>query len=192
MKTLLTLFVLFFSSSMFAEDISDFQIEGISIGDSLLDYFSEEEIKSQIKDHKYMYSFLSEEFGEVYLLNKLEIYEQLSFFVKPNDKDYKIYAIRGMIIEDDLNKCFSLKDLINQDISTIFKYAKKRDTEVSYRADPSGNSKGYQTQYSLMSGHNIIVNCALFEKTIKEKNNWINGLDVVIQHKEVTEWFDEN
>ena len=190
MKTLLTLFVLFFSSSMFAEDISDFQIEGISIGDSLLDYFSEEEIKSQIKDHKYMYSFLSEEFGEVYLLNKLEIYEQLSFFVKPNDKDYKIYAIRGMIIEDDLNKCFSLKDLINQDISTIFKYAKKRDTEVSYRADPSGNSKGYQTQYSLMSGHNIIVNCALFEKTIKEKNNWINGLDVVIQHKEVTEWFE--
>ena len=28
-----------------ADDIRDFQIEGISIGDSLLDYFSEEEIK---------------------------------------------------------------------------------------------------------------------------------------------------
>ena len=48
MKILLTLFVLLFSPSVLAEDISDFQIEGISIGDSLLDYFSDEEIKNNI------------------------------------------------------------------------------------------------------------------------------------------------
>ena len=36
----------------------------------------------------------------------------------------------------------------------------------------------------------IALGCALFEKNIKEKNNWINGLDVVIQDKEVTEWFE--
>ena len=41
MKILLTLFFLFFSSSVVADDISEFQIEGISIGDSLLDYMSE-------------------------------------------------------------------------------------------------------------------------------------------------------
>jgi hypothetical protein len=29
---------------VFPEDISDLEIEGMSIGDSLLDYFSEEEI----------------------------------------------------------------------------------------------------------------------------------------------------
>ena len=44
MKILLTLFVLYFSSSVVAEDISDFEIDGMSIGDSLLDYFSEKEI----------------------------------------------------------------------------------------------------------------------------------------------------
>ena len=49
MKTLLTIFVLLFSSSVVAEDISDYQIEGISIGDSLLDYFSEDEIIKNIK-----------------------------------------------------------------------------------------------------------------------------------------------
>ena len=48
MKTLLTLFVVLFSSSVLAEDISDFQIEGMSIGDSLLDYFSEEATKEKI------------------------------------------------------------------------------------------------------------------------------------------------
>ena len=41
MKKTLILLVLLFSSSVFAEDISDFQIEGMSIGDSLLDYVSE-------------------------------------------------------------------------------------------------------------------------------------------------------
>ena len=49
MKTFLTLFVLLFSSSVVAEDISDFQIEGMSIGDSLLDYFSEKKIRNNKK-----------------------------------------------------------------------------------------------------------------------------------------------
>ena len=48
MKIILTFFVLFFSSSVVAEDISDFEIEGISVGDSLLDYMSEDEIKKEI------------------------------------------------------------------------------------------------------------------------------------------------
>ena len=48
MKKLSTyLFLVLFSFSVpsFADDISDFEIEGMSIGDSLLDYFSEYEIK---------------------------------------------------------------------------------------------------------------------------------------------------
>ena len=45
MKILLTLFVLFFSSSVLAGDISDFEIEGISIGDSLLDHFNKDLIE---------------------------------------------------------------------------------------------------------------------------------------------------
>ena len=46
MKILLTLFVLLLSSSVLAEDISDFQIEGMSIGDSLINYYSEERISN--------------------------------------------------------------------------------------------------------------------------------------------------
>ena len=53
MKKLLILLFSFFllsSPSVFADDISDFQIEGMSIGDSLLDYFSEDEIINNIYD----------------------------------------------------------------------------------------------------------------------------------------------
>jgi hypothetical protein len=47
-KLLLSLFLFGFliSPSVFADDISNFPIEGISIGDSLLDYMTEEEIMS--------------------------------------------------------------------------------------------------------------------------------------------------
>ena len=51
MKILLTFFVLFFSSFVsLANDISDFKIEGIGIGESALKYFSESEILSNVKD----------------------------------------------------------------------------------------------------------------------------------------------
>ena len=51
MKKLLAIVVLslcFITPSQ-ADDIRDFQIEGMSIGDSLLDYFSEKDIKSAKK-----------------------------------------------------------------------------------------------------------------------------------------------
>ena len=59
MKTLLTLFVLLFSSLLLADDISDFEIEGMGVGDSLLDYLSEKEIIENIEyDYDYDKNFI--------------------------------------------------------------------------------------------------------------------------------------
>ena len=53
MKKLLGILVLglFLITPSQADDIRDFQIEGMSIGDSLLDYFSEEEIRKNKADY---------------------------------------------------------------------------------------------------------------------------------------------
>ena len=40
MKSLITVFILFSSFVSFADDISDFDIEGIKIGDTLLQYMT--------------------------------------------------------------------------------------------------------------------------------------------------------
>ena len=58
MKTLLILFVLLFSSSVVAGDVSDFEIEGVSFGDSLLDFMSKEEILKQISNPLTLYDYL--------------------------------------------------------------------------------------------------------------------------------------
>ena len=49
----LYLFLILFTlqAPSLADDISDFQIEGMSIGDSALDYFSEQEIKNSKVDY---------------------------------------------------------------------------------------------------------------------------------------------
>ena len=53
MKIILKFFVLLFSSSLLANDISDYEIEGISIGDNLLNYFSINEIENATDTYYY-------------------------------------------------------------------------------------------------------------------------------------------
>ena len=52
LSTYLFLILFSFQAPSWADDIRDFQIEGISIGDSLLDYFSEHEIKENTNNKK--------------------------------------------------------------------------------------------------------------------------------------------
>ena len=63
-----------------ADDIKDFQIEGISIGDSLLNYYDEKEIKNMKKTYY-------DKSDKYYLLDGIIIknqkeYEVLSFHLK--------------------------------------------------------------------------------------------------------------
>ena len=49
LSTYLFLILFSFQTSSWADDIRDFQIEGMSVGDSLLDYFSKEKIENFFK-----------------------------------------------------------------------------------------------------------------------------------------------
>ena len=57
LSTYLFLLLFSFQTSSWADDISDFQIEGMSIGDSLLDYVSEKEIRKNVSD---IYSYIED------------------------------------------------------------------------------------------------------------------------------------
>ena len=115
MKTILTLFVLLFSSSVVAENISDFEIEGMSIGDSLLDYFSEEEINKAKKNYGYNNDdFTTVEFYQHPLLN---MYKNLSVSFKSNDSKYQIYELSGFdFIDNDNNECFDKVDIVSNEL----------------------------------------------------------------------------
>ena len=129
MKILLTLFVLLFSSSVVAEDISDFQIEGMSIGDSALDFFS----KKQIKENEWDF-YDDKTFTPVRMdgLSFFKIYDAVDFRYKTGDTKYIIHALRGiMFYKNNIADCYSTMDEIDKELSQLFKNAEKLEKLVT-------------------------------------------------------------
>jgi len=201
-KLLLILFSLFFlsSPSVFAEDISDFEIEGISIGDSLLDYMTEDEILREIEGNKYMYLHKKDpnKYGEVYLFEDRLVYDILSFFVKSNstskyitnkNEEYTILSIYGSIdYEEDFDSCIVKRDEIAEELSMIFPSTNKLAGFFEHSIDPSGNSIVDYVYFEFDSGAQIEASCDNFEETLRLENNWSEGLNIAIKNAEITSW----
>jgi len=187
MKTLLTLFILLFSSPVFAEDISDFEIEGMSIGDSLLDYMSEEEIKKELEINNSRYEFLNNyKFGEVYNFEKFQNYDYISFFVKPDDNKYIIYAIYGATnYQRKIKQCYlKQKEIFNQ-ISLIFKNITPEKGTEQHTRYPTGDNTVRHFTFNLDEGH-IRIECYNFEENLLDYEH--ESLLISINRYEVFNW----
>jgi len=202
-KLLVLLFSLLFlsSPSVFADDISDFEIEGISIGDSLLDYMTEDEILNQIGKTKDFYSYLEEpnKYAEVYLWEKdFPTFEILSFFVKNNtsnkyltnkNEKYTILSIYGAIpFIEDINGCLEKRDEIVEIVSNMFPDAQKKETVRKHPLDVSGESFTHRVFFRLSSGGTVDAYCSNWEENFRIQNNYSEGLNFGIQSQEIDNW----
>jgi len=190
MKTLLTLLVLLFSSSVLADDISDFQIEGMSIGDSLLDYLSEKEIKKEININRKHYKYLSDKFGEVYLHINSEKYDDFSVFVETANSEYIVYAIYGTNYIDDYNVCKKEAKIILNEIESILNYDSKHEGTISHHKYPNDSRvKVYGISLYMSEDPNnsegISIQCYEFADYIDP-----NNLSISIQTDDIINWFD--
>ena len=173
----------------FANDIKEFEIEGISIGDSLLDHLSKQEIINEIEINKHAYNYLNDDFGEAYLYGNFDIYDRLSFFVKPKDKHFIIYLIKGSISYDDkLEECFAKQKEIEKEFSSMYKNVKKNKGTLEFDWDPTGESVTHHIEFAFDSGDYIEVNCTKYKKSLKIKNNLQDSLQVIIGTKEIADW----
>ena len=76
-----------FSAPSFADDISDFQIEGMSIGDSLLDFMD----KNKIDKFKKTYHYATKEYYQISFPAKSGVYETIGIDLKNNDGKFFNY-----------------------------------------------------------------------------------------------------
>ena len=189
MKKLLGILVLglFLITPSWAEDIRDFQIEGMSIGDSLLDFISEKEILKEFEIGKDDYHWTDKKFADVYIYKATEVYEYISVTVKKNDNKYIIHGLRGMIDYQDINKCFKKQTEIVDELSTIFKYTKKTKEEFKSSADSTGQSMVYANYFILSSGDEVEVTCYTFSEHVDSPD----GLDVGLSTKEIVNWLEK-
>ena len=203
---LISLFLLLSSTSAFADDISDFQIEGISIGDSLLDYMTEDEILEEIKLslslNEYSYLNVPGKYVDIYLYEDFPSFEFMSFMINPkslskyvtnkNDgnEKYTILSVRGGInYIEDFNGCMQKRKEIDEDLSSIFKNLERSTSTYKSRDDPSGKSIVNEISYVFNSGAEATIYCLDYEENLRIKNNWTEGLNVFIKTPEIVDWF---
>ena len=178
------------TTSVYSENIKDLEIENISIGDSLLDYLSENEILKEIQQNKKeAYYYLDDSFGEVYFFGNFERYDFLSFFVKPSDSKYVIQSIFGSIQYDkNIKKCYEKQNEIDADLSLSYKNLRKRSGEHAHQVDPSGKSIVKYIYYYFANNDLLRIECTKFEKNLKKKYGWTDGLSVSLVSQDVQNW----
>jgi hypothetical protein len=108
-----------------ADDIRDFEIEGMSIGDSLLDFFS----KKKIEQEKFFEAEQgsNKEVARFYIREKKGNYDWIVMSFKTSDKKYMIIELSGFIFMP-FNKCLKKRDEINKEVENIFNESEKQAT----------------------------------------------------------------
>ena len=181
---LIVIFSLFFNTIVKADDIRDFEIEGISIGDSLLDYFNKDKIikiKSPNKKLEITYARMDQ---------NLKTYDFVKFWWFDKDKDYNVVGIAGeLIFNNDLKGCKKKQNEIADNIKdTLTNFTINKNVN-NYFDDKSGESKVYHYSFKFKSGDNINIQCYIFSKDYKKKVNFIDNLRVMIVTKEMNDHY---
>ena len=186
MKRLLLILILTlsFQSWTKADDIRDFEIEGMSIGDSLLDYFTKEEISKNtmpyFKDKRKYYV--------VGIVDNLKKYDQVEIYLKSNDANYEIKSILAGVFPDNVNKCIEEKKGIVKVLDVMFKDYEKVSDSKNHEADITGNSKAHINQYNINFPNHIRVECTEFSEQMKNEGQAQNSLNIVVMSKEINNW----
>ena len=167
MRVFIAVLVLIFSLQSWtkAEGIRDFEIEGMSIGDSLLDFFNEERIISEIKDATFYPS--SKKFMILnFNLKKTQVYDDINFHIKDNDKNYIIHSVKGMSYKET-NECLKIKKEVVKEVESMVPNAKK-SVHTSDYGGKMGKSKAYVDDFYLEGGV-IRVFCTAWDKDFMKK-----------------------
>ena len=176
MKKLLLILILTLSFQSFtkADDISDFEIEGMSIGDSLLDFININEIKkaeenpSFYADKKYIVIFLNQE---------SDLYDEIEITYKTKDRNYIIASVNGIVLyADNFDKCKKDKIKIVDEFKSIFKDADFKEIEEPHSYDL--NSIVHKSDFYLKTGGLARVVCTDWSEEMFTANGWEDNMKI--------------
>ena len=191
-KLLLLLFSLFFvnSPAVLAEEFTyeeeslmNFEVLGMSIGDSLLDFMPEVDIFYEIEKHKKLNKYSNRKepnkFFEITVPKQEDyLYDGATVFIKNTiPSDYTIYGLRGYrYYIEDFDACIKRRNQIAEILTDFFPDA-ETGSKVAVKDNKSITdtfSIGYPTKNRI-----IDVYCSDFEKT---------NLTFIIRNKEFSDW----
>ena len=193
MKRLLLILILTFSFQSFtkADDISDFEIEGMSIGDSLLNYMSKEEIKKKINSKTTFWYKTNAYVSILIKFDNFKVYDEIGIVVEPTDNNFIIYSIEGTFnYNDNINECYKKQNIITSDLKDMFYNNAKFNTfTTEYSADKSGKSTSKYNDFVFSDESAIRVICYDMDKDFIDPND---QLYLAISSKKFMKWLNKN
>ncbi|MDA9695081.1 hypothetical protein N9U24_01365 [Candidatus Pelagibacter sp.] len=188
MRILLSLLILtlIFQSSTKADDIKDFEIEGFTLFENLLDHSDKLNLsKDDILNKKLKFYPNSKRIGLLRFSNVegFEIYDDIQFAV--DSKTYKIYTIFGILNKfDTKEKCSKKQNEIIESLHKIAPSAQKVVEDYSqHPADKSGDSISSGIYLDFDNGHSLSAECYIWGENFKN-NGYTNNLKINIESRE--------
>ena len=165
-----------------ADDIREFEIEGVSIEDSLLNYMQKEKI-IELREKYYeddTFSSITIFPGEYSF--KFSFYDALVLSYKTKDKKFKLKGISGIVrYKDNIEECYpKMKDVIN-DLTTVFPKIIPTPIEKSEWA----LGKVSYSDFYLKKNDIVTVSCIKYHKG---DHNYTDNLRVAVNTSEFVEW----
>ena len=186
MRIFLTVLVLIFSiqSWTMADDITEFEIEGMSIGDNLLNHISKNNIEKLTENYykDNLYTAITV-FPDDKTRLKFETYDAvvLNFFT--NDTNYELQAISGIIIyEENIIDCKKKSDQIVEEFKKFFV-----NTEVENNNFEGVFGNVTSVEFNFKNEDMVIVGC--YDYLPHESHT--DHLRVSIDRKEFLLWVEE-
>ena len=163
-----------------ADDIQNLKIEGMSIGDSALDHFSESQLEDNEQGwHNYSYK----EYSTSFMPGK-GIYDWFLVSYRSDDYNFKIEALVGGLEKKnyDNKECNNKLDATAVNMSELFKNAKqenKRIYEISADASRTypftGKSAITGISFDFPDGGTIILACYNMDKEANQNAAFITS-----------------
>ena len=186
-----------------ANDITELEIEGMSVGESLLNYFTKKEIKLLIKstnrmvykNNKYVaitthanYDKYSTPPDNDPYADTKDNYDYVGVIIKPNDKDYIIYEISAYLNfpNDFFEGCKNKKDEIVSSISSSFNNIRKKLKPLPMIMI-NQESISYDTWFYFDNGY-VSAHCEDWSEKLTKENGWDDKLKVRIIDKKFIEF----
>ena len=193
MKRLLFILILTFSfqSLTIADDIRDFQIERMSIGDSLLTFFDKNKTLKSIVDW-YDYLEKNKYVSLAFDSNNFNQYDFVDVWTEYGDNEFKIVAIAGVDYFGknkqiyDIENCYVEQLKIAEDISKLFSNSKMEGPQtITHDADVSGKSTYTDIYFDIDNKHEAVISCYEWNEDLKDKADHIY---ITLRSKEFAEW----
>ena len=177
-----------FQTQSQADDIRDFQIEGMSVGDSLLKFFDE-------KDIKRLYVFPNKKFATYADVGiNFETYSGFQVFYYDDDKNFVIQYISGKILyKDSIAECYKkMKEVVAQ-LKKILPNTVVNDQGINkHKKDKSEKSTSHGVFFNLGDGSEVTVSCTDWDKDMQKDGSHTDNLAVALRSKEFAKWLNTN